>query len=112
MNQFTLKKAIVKEKISLFEYVVQDILDESLIDMRLSGKQAMHFFPKIGEEVYVQCNLDKPSKGSFVNSYNFKYDWDLSNQQKALDKRLEEMKNKKENEINQRGCQDMNEGIE
>ncbi len=96
MEQYPLRKAIVKEKLSVVEYLVEDIFDGSLVNMRLSGKQAMLFFLKVGEEVYVQCNLDDMSKGRFVNSYDFKYDRELSNQQHTLDKKNEEMKNKEE----------------
>jgi translation initiation factor IF-1 len=110
-----LRKAIIKEIVSNAEFIMEDIFDGTLVNARISGKQRMNFIRiEIGDEVYVECSTYDPSKGRIVTPTLFKMDntRNLSSQRNTLDKRLEEMKNKKENEINQRGCQDMNEGIE
>lgn len=69
-----LRKARVTEKIHDREYLVEDIFDGMLIQMRVSAKQDMHHQFEIGEEVYVLCLPSESSIGRLITASNMKMD--------------------------------------
>lgn len=67
-------KAIIKEKISNFEYIVENTSNGNLVNMYVSGKHVIHYLFEIGKEVCVECNPYDLSKGRF----DYKKQWYLS----------------------------------
>ena len=69
-----LRKARVAEKIYDREYLVEDIFDGTLIQMRVSAKLHMHHQLEIGKEVYVLCLPNESTIGRLITSSNMKMD--------------------------------------
>lgn len=68
-----LRLAIVKEKISETEFIVEDIFSGEMIEMSISGKLRMNYFRvEVGEEVYVTMSPYTPNCGMFTSATCFK----------------------------------------
>lgn len=89
-----LRKGIIKEKINTAEYLVEDIFDEKVFTIKVSGKQRMNYKGfEIGEEVYFECSPYEPNRCRLITSTDFKMDESNSKYGKKLEL------DKKQNEI-------------
>ena len=88
-----LRKGIIKEAISKFEYLVEDVFNEEIINMTLFGKMKM-VYPSlnIGDEVYVIVSPFELQRGRMANTTTFKMDNDLFGQKLELDSKHEDKK--------------------
>ncbi len=88
-----LRKGIIKEAINKFEYLVEDVFDEEIINMTLSGKMKV-VYPSlnIGDEVYVVISPFEPQRGRMANITTFKMDNELFGQKLELDKKYKDIK--------------------
>ncbi len=70
-----LRKARIKEIISHTEYLIEDLLDQEVLHMRVSGKQRMHYIRfELGDEVYVMTSPYDPKKSRLLTSTDFRMD--------------------------------------
>lgn len=86
---------MVKEKISISEYIVEDVLDGNTFTVKISGKQRLYYFDfAIDEEIYFVCSPYQPDKCRLVTSTDFKMDDTNSMWSKKLeiDKKQKEKK--------------------
>ena len=66
-------KAIIKEKVTNSIYLVEDMLDNNIIRMTISGKMRMHYIVlNEGDEVYVTVSSLAPNKGRLTTETDFK----------------------------------------
>lgn len=89
-----LRKGTIKKN-NLGKYLVEDLFNGGIINMKLFGKQKMHFpNSEIGEEVYVNCSLPESKNGRLITGTEIKMDEtnvlygekvDLDLKQKALE---------------------------
>ena len=88
-----LRKGIIREAVSKFEYLVEDVFDEEIINMTLSGKMKL-VYPSlnIGDEVYVIVSPFEPQRGRMANTTTFKMDNELFGQKLKLDKKQKGIK--------------------
>jgi len=91
-----LRKGIIIVVVDKFKYLVEDVFDSEIIDMRLSGKLN---FPNlnVGDEVYVAVSPFDLNRGRMVTSSLFKMDHKLFGQKLDLDK-----KEKKKKQVNKK----------
>jgi len=86
-----LRKGIIIVIVDKFKYLVEDVFDSEIIDMRLYGKIN---FPKlnVGDEVYVAVSPFDLNRGRIVTSTLFKGDDKLFEQKLRLDRKEKKRK--------------------
>ena len=84
-----LRKGIVKEQVTNSEYLVEDVFNEEIIRMQISGKMRMNYLIlNVGDEVYVTVSTIEPNKGRLTTGTDFKEHKELSELKFELDKKL------------------------
>lgn len=91
-RELMLGKGIVKEELSLREFLVEDILEGKIFKMRASAKYLIFNRLKIGKEVYFVCSPYDPNRCRMITSTDFKMDDSnsLLAQKFELDKKIKE----------------------
>jgi len=86
-----LRKGRVTEKIGRFEYLVEDLFDQEIINVTLSGKIKMEIENLyVGDEVYVIVSPFETNRGRLPVASSFKMDNDLFGQKIELDRKQRE----------------------
>jgi len=89
-----LRKVVIKEKVDVAEYAVEDIFDGTTLLMRVSGKQRLVYQGfQVGSEIYVENSPYDPLKCRLVTSTDFKMDDSnsLNNMKYKLDEKQMKM---------------------
>ncbi|MEL7121342.1 MAG: hypothetical protein AAFO07_17985 [Bacteroidota bacterium] len=89
-----LRKAIIKEKISIYEYLVEDLFNQELLTMRLSGKQVMNYTQlELGKEIYLNPIPHESEVYRLITTTDMKMDDTntLYTQKIELDKKQKEL---------------------
>lgn len=83
-----LRKGVIRKVLDRFEYLVEDIFDQEMIHMTISGKMKMGYPDlNIGDQVYIVVSPFEPQSGRIANTTTFKMNNELFRQKLELDKK-------------------------